>query len=340
MTMKKYMMPLLGVALMASCERTIDFNGKASDPKLIVGAVIGPDARDNELTVRVAESVFLYGGQKPQPVTDATFRIRKNGVEVRKDVEVIDGVEKSHFYLPVTAGDRLELEGETPKHGKVRASDVVPFPADIRDLTTEWFQSDADGKWYLRTLVTFVDKPGERDYYRVRIKSETDYIQTFWSGDEWLTREDTHKQDHGSGYTDREMLMRNFGGDPVGGNDTWGQFSDELIDGQQYTLDLYIQLDRELPWGDFYTGSERPPLDPGVTPGYKTTAIRVTVEMHTISENLFRYLRSAELMNNGHNFSEPVKLFTNVEGGYGIFGAYNVASKTAEPPLITGKEAR
>jgi hypothetical protein len=334
--MKKYIMPLLALALLASCEKTIDFNGKVPDPKLIVGGIIEVGAKDDKHVIQVTESVFLYGGQKPQPVTDATFRIWRNGVEVPEDIETWDdGSTHRHFHLPVVAGDRLELEGETPKHGKVRAADVVPTAPDFRDLKSEWFQQD--GKWYLNTPVTIADPVGEKNYYRIMITSQTDYTMTYWTGwgdyGRWETVENQWFQEYGSGYTEREIVFNNFGGDPIGGSTSWGQISDELIDGKEYTLDIYIQLDRELPWkSDAYFDPDDSDNNSGRY--YKITGQRVTVEVQTLSENLFKYLRSAEVMDNEHNFSEPTKLFTNVEGGYGIFGAYNIASKTVELPLL------
>lgn len=43
--------------------------------------------------------------------------------------------------------------------------------------------------------------------------------------------------------------------------------------------------------------------------------------------NLFKYLRSLELAMSGDNLSEPVKIYTNIEGGYGILGTYIIAEK-------------
>ncbi|MDR0733999.1 MAG: DUF4249 domain-containing protein [Dysgonamonadaceae bacterium] len=44
---------------------------------------------------------------------------------------------------------------------------------------------------------------------------------------------------------------------------------------------------------------------------------------------MYQNLRSQELAINpsGDIFSEPVKIYTNMQGGYGILGIYNVAGK-------------
>ncbi len=134
-------------------------------------------------------------------------------------------------------------------------------------------------------------------------------------------REDSRPEDHAIDFS-KEIIFSNFGGDPLGGDGSYTQFTDEMIDGREYTLDLSIQLDRDLSvWED---SSNK----------YEVTGQRVIVEIQTISESLFKYLRSVEMIGGEHNFSEPVRLFTNVQGGYGIFGLYNTASKTLELPLL------
>jgi len=46
-----------------------------------------------------------------------------------------------------------------------------------------------------------------------------------------------------------------------------------------------------------------------------------------LSENLYLYLKSLELALAADRFQEPVKIFTNVDGGYGIVGVYNIGIK-------------
>ena len=77
-------------------------------------------------------------------------------------------------------------------------------------------------------------------------------------------------------------------------------FSDELFQDKEYTLNVYIKLDNFID-ADQY----------------------VKVEIHSLSENLYKYLRSVELASNGDNFSEPVKLYSNIKWGYGILGAFS-----------------
>ena len=50
---------------------------------------------------------------------------------------------------------------------------------------------------------------------------------------------------------------------------------------------------------------------------------RVMVELQALSPELYRYLKSVELFRITENdaFSEPVQIYSNVQNGWGIFGA-------------------
>jgi len=331
---KNHALPaLLGVALCATaCQGTIDFDGPGRDPKMIVGAVIGPtlDAEnDDRQFVHVTESIFLFGDRpydSPRgEVEGAAFTIRRNGVEVEKDVELDkDGnPADTYYHIPTVTGDRLELTGTSLRHGSVSASDVVPAPADFRRLETEWFRGER-GDWCLRTRVTVADPAGERNYYRFSARSLTKTKMTYtqWDGTENVFDQD-YSLNHDV-FVDSEIAFSNAVGDPAMGSMTWSAISDELFDGREYTFELYIKLDRRMDtgWGN--------------SPDYVMEVLSqsVTLEVQTLSENLFKYRRSADIQSNEHNFSEPTRLYTNVKGGYGIFGTYNVASKSAELEVL------
>ncbi|MDR1755543.1 MAG: DUF4249 domain-containing protein [Culturomica sp.] len=334
--MKSTVLPLLSAALLAmACENEMDFKGDERTPKMYVNTILGPEAE--ERFIEVSESVFLFGNRKPQPVNNAAFKVWRNGAEV--PVKHTTAEDSGHtlytFSSPLSAGDKLELSGESPLHGAIAGSDVMPEPARIKEVKTEWF-TGKEKRWpyekeksYLRTLVTLADKPEEKNYYRIIVRSETDYTYSYQKWDETVvTGESEYRQTH-EVYVDREVLFNNNVGNVLAGDEEDARmyriFSDELFAGREYTLNVYVQLDRTLEeWGNS-----------GYT--YEVTGQRVTIEILTLSENLFRHLRSVELAYIENNFSEPVKIYTNITGGYGIFGMYNVAEKRVEVPPFSGR---
>jgi hypothetical protein len=334
--MKKHILPLLAVALtLAACDKPVDFNGEGPAPKLVIDAIAGPNRGfkmgdrynynspeygANTHLIYIKEAVFLFGGTKPAPVTDPSFRVLLNGTGI--PVETTS--KYAHFNTPLVAGDRLEISVETPRHGRVTASDVVPAPAVISDLKTEWFTDPADNTSYLRTLVTVDDPAGENNYYRFEIRSTERYLAT---GTDWVYNPETGTHDpvevkreyevteKHEVLTDHELLFSRTDNFPSA--EQWKQVSDEVFNGRSYTFNLYANI----------------PRSPHVP--YETELIghSVTVDVHTLSPATFKHLRSCDIAADGNYTTEPVKVFSNVEGGYGIVGVFNVASKTVELPL-------
>lgn len=324
--------------LLAACENDMDFKGEIHDPKLNVNAVVVPTTDGGLHIIQVLESVSAWGYRGPRPVNDATFKIWHNSVEIPVGSTTHeDGTEFSYtFSATVVAGDRLDLEGHSPLHETVSASTVVPRAADIRDIKVEAFtQSGGFGIYlpgnsgetsYMRTFITIDDPSGEKNYYAINIYSIT---HSLVKSEKWdpvtesvvpeFRRVDT--EEWHPVHTDDEILFENIDGTPTSIS-SWSQFSDELIDGREYTLNVYAQITREGYGLDFMPGENEW--------GTWVLGKSVRVEVLSLSAELFQYQRSAELARYqlDNPFAEPVQIYSNIENGYGIFGAYNIASKT------------
>lgn len=344
--MKKYaVFALLGFTLgTASCERTLEFKGGGPSPKLVIDAIVGPnrggkpnkyetndpDLEENTHLFDCKEAVFLFGDRRPGAV-NPTVTVRLNGAEL--PVETANNWSRERVYryfrTPLAAGDRLDFSAETPEHGRVTAWDVVPRAADITDVKTEWFRDPGDngGPPSLRTLVSVADPGGEKNYYRFsRFRVTIHYLHHSGNHTEWnpetgeyeteeIINEVSWVEDYAVN-TDREILFKRMDHTSLSSTESWGQLSDETFDGRGYTFDLYIE-----PY--LYLLDSRTEL----------LDASVEVEVQTLSETAFKHLRSLDIYDGADTMSEPVRIHTNVEGGYGIFGLYNVARKTVELEL-------
>lgn len=67
-----------------------------------------------------------------------------------------------------------------------------------------------------------------------------------------------------------------------------------------------------------------------IHPDFSNVKQYVKVEIHSLSFNLYFYLRSLELALIEDGYLEPVKVFSNINNGYGIVGIYNVNEKVLE----------
>ena len=291
-------------ATFQSCESDVDFKGGESIPKMVVNSII--NVENKKQVLKLSESMFAFANQESQPIENVTLQLKVDGDEIPMTLEETTGQYRYYsFPANLNSGDKVEITCKSPKHNAVYGMDYVPEPADINAIKTEWFTGKADNKSYLRTLITIKDKPGEKNYYRIVIRGKTFYEMNGDSNQslDWV-QYDVH--------VEQEPLFNHIPNTP------WDEtshkyriFPDELIDGQEYTLNVYVQEDKEDFWG-------------------ANPQTFIKVEIHTLSENLYRYLRSVELAGSDDNFTEPVKIFSNIGGGYGILGIYNISDKILE----------
>lgn len=295
------------ICLFSSCNNDVDFKGKEPASKMVVNAVINNQSYTN--LIKLSESTFIYSDVKPKLIENPNIEVKINDQPVDVSFDHAKGTNCYYNFIGrLYTGDKVEVSGHTDKHGTVYGMDFVPQPPEIVSVDYEWFIGQ-DNYSYLRTFVTVKDRPNEKNYYRILITGksilEYDGAPTFDEID-WQYLDI---------YVDQEILFNNIDG--IAGNDknshTYKIFSDDLFQGKEYTLNTYVRQDK--PWE--YTW------------GMKTTSF-IKVEIHSLSENLYMYLRSLETASIEDIFHEPVKVYSNIEGGYGILGIYNANEKTIE----------
>jgi hypothetical protein len=301
-----YFVLALNIIMLFGCENDIDFNGKIPYPKIVVNSIINAQSDTN--LIKISESVFDYSDQQPSIVENPNIHLSINGKEC--DRIWLDTIIDIHAYYEfvstLNVEDKIEFSVQTVKHGTVKGYDQVPGITEIKNIETSWFKKD--GLSYLRMYITLKDNAYERNFYRIVIKSQVSLIHP--SQQKPLTYWDLHDV-----FTNDEILFHNPTETEEAGKSPnhYKIFSDELFSGKEYTLNVYIQYDNF---------AENP----------EANYVRqyVKVEIHTLSEKLYQNLNSQELssgMATGDVFSEPVKIYTNMQGGYGILGIYNISEK-------------
>ncbi|NJN28659.1 MAG: DUF4249 domain-containing protein [Cyclobacteriaceae bacterium] len=276
------------------CENDVNYNSKEYGAKMVLNSMI--DCSQDTHLIKISESVFVYSNQNPQPIDDANLEVKINNLPVGV---VYDHSANEHRYYRFEASlnprDKIEISGYSQSHGYVKGEDIVPNSPQILAVTPEWFTGTEDGISYLRTKIKIKDISDEDNFYRIVIHDKTIFEESSPEEAEWFTSEI---------YVDQEILFKDILG-TLGETNTslFAVFSDKLFQGQEYVLNVYIRK-------DIFSASNAEHY--------------VKVEIHSLSENLYRYLRSLELATNGDNFSEPVKIFTNIDGGFGVLGSYTI----------------
>lgn len=280
------------VVICCGCESDVDFNGKEPAAKMILNAMI--DCSETSHFVKISESVFSFSDKEPQSIDNPNLELAINGLPV--PIIFDHSVKANNYYRFDSAlfpGDKIEIAGYSQSHGHVQGMDIVPNLPQIMSVTPGWFTGTGDGISYLRTKIRIKDRPDEANFYRAVIFTKTIFPENDSADIDWYTAEI---------YVDQEILFNDISG-TLGNTDTnlFAVFSDELFQGQEYTLNVYIRKDNYSALG---------------------AKQYVRVEIESLSPNLYKYMRSLELAANEDRFTEPVKIFSNIDGGYGVIGCY------------------
>lgn len=293
---------LVAMVINSGCEKEIPINQDLA-PKAVLNTIINCTADVN--SVKLSESVSLFSSVEACRIENPNLQLKINGSEKEITFDTYKDVHSYYrFAEPLSPGDKVEISGNTSKHGAFSGFDYAPLPAEIVSVNTEWFTGKANNISYLRTLIKIKDNPDAKNYYRIVIRDKTLFdTETDESTVPWNLQEV---------YVDQEIVFNNISG--IGGDDDheYRVFSDDLFQGKEYTLNVYIRKDR------FNTSN------------FDSVRHFVNIEIHALSENLYKYLRSLELASAEDHFQEPVKIFSNVTGGYGIVGIYNVSNTIVE----------
>lgn len=278
----------------AGCDSLIDLNVQGGDPQPAVYGFFNPDSA---WTVSVYRTAGLA-----EAVPAEALAIEGATVTVTSEdrVDTLQAVAPGRYAQPSagpTVGAEYVLDIAAPGFPPVRARDRVP---ERPDASLQWERVDAErpDQAGFRLSLTLRDAPGPH-YYRIGV---------YWyvppdrrlDGIAWKP----------TSFTSSDPVLRSSPA-TVGGLVLEGEqrsfdvayLNDALFDGEArtFTLDAVVYLDR---------------------PGAPLPEMRVVVT--SMSAAYFEYHRRLELqrLNDDDPLADPVGLYTNVEGGVGIFGAY------------------
>lgn len=289
--------------LLTNCEEDINFHKKAK-AKMIITSLI--DCTSNTNTLKISESVSLFSDAKPSKIEQPNLQIKVNGHAVNTPTFLKEKNKKVYYNFTSTLkpGDKVEVSSKTAEYGNVYGADLIPKPAKIKSIDTKWFEN-TKGNNFLKINTTIEDIPKEKNYYRIVIKNKHSWDYT--PEVEWEEKQV---------FIDQEPIFKNITESiNLGGEDfNYKIFSDGMFSDKSYTLNVYIRDDKFDRAEDIKNNHKH----------------FIKVEIHSISETMYKYLKSVELALKQDNFQDPIKLHTNIDGGYGVIGAYNKTSIVKE----------
>lgn len=296
----------------------IEFDADEVSPMPVVRCI--PEVGDS-LTARITLSRFFLDTRPFKVIEDATAQLSVNGTPTEVGTYA-DG--EYHFgYIP-KAGDKMELKVATPGYDEVTAATTVPNPPCIDTVFMTGTLSEEEQTIDCKVHVVIDDPANETNYYSLRL--EFAYVQTI---DTVINGNDTivNYVDSSGGklyFSVDDPLLQTASTTAIdvviGGTEVDAfVFSDEMFDGTRHdiTLSTYRYL-----YSPYYANDAKQRL---VSRQFKVRAV-----VQSLSEEIYRYRRSKQGSNplDGIEiFSEPVQIFSNIEGGIGIFGAVNTVKK-------------
>ena len=284
-----YLLVTAGLLFFSSCQKEIEYKGESEESLLVLNCIA---ENDSTFAVGLERSRFFLesnnGNFKVESGAVITLVNQTSGQSYSVGTPDIYG--KYIFPIAAIAGNSYSITAIHADYKSVSAAMIVPTVSPILSVdTTSYTSVNGD---FMKADVKWNDPAGD-DFYVMTLS-----VVNVVSGLEYLS------QPIGSADQSMDELTASEFGD---GENFYPQlfFTDDFFDGSQKTLEVkypinFIQL--------------------GPDEHYKFMLYRCT-------EETYKYLISTQKAQNAANdfFSEPVKVFTNIENGYGIFGAMTKA---------------
>lgn len=294
-----------------ACTKFIEFEGEDATPRLVVNGVFSPDS---VFEIEMSNSLGFIDVAQIAPRTDGravVYDASSNLIDSL--VHVGDGIYRGTS--AATVGNTYTVRASAGRFDEVYATDILPLPVPVDSWDTASAESSDPflGNGSLDIFFTLTD-PADRDnYYMVEIFQSPgyyiDYVfnpvteqfepdTIFFDGPptrQYMSTSDQVLQIEANEFSD--------GGEQFG---SVFFFTDRLFSGE--TRRFQVRL-------DYYAG-------------YSDIEIRLT----SASRGYWRYMRTIDRYDysSGDPFSEPVQIYTNIEGGLGIWAGYSVSSATIE----------
>lgn len=278
-------------AILVSCTKVIDISIPEQERKIVVNGLISPG---EPVLINLSRSLSVLEDDKLNALAGADARLFRDDVLIgTMQYESGGNYSLPGFSAEIGQTYRLQVDYEGLK--SVEAVATIPPPVPIISVDTATLTGDWGGT-EMRLSVKFRDPAGVHNIYGfgvdVRYK-EFDYRTNSYTG--------------------------NYIVFPAYIEENSGQFvQDEFVHfgGKLYVEDLIFDgLTQTVEFGFIENLF------------YESDTVWINVKMEQPDPSFYLYAKSNEAYQGAHDnpFSEPVQVYTNIKGGYGIFSGYSSA---------------
>jgi Domain of unknown function (DUF4249) len=294
------------------CERVLEYDLPGATPKLVVNALI---CEDSLLRVEVSMSASPGEGAKIVSIRDAKFSMFEDQTIV-KDFQVdsmnASGLDPSgnstasmshtKIYFFKTglsrgqSGRPYEIEVRYPGLDKVTATAEIPRPVRVTVIDQVLNESIlVDGRPLDRLQFVIDDNGNVGNYYGLEILAVKP----------------------GSLEPPKKIIF--FSGEKA--------FSENLVvSAGQHSQGVYYRPENGVYFSNGKFVGRKQQFEVYVDPAYLGSQYQLKVRVLTLSNSYFEFATSyqKQKLNAGNPFAEPTQVFSNIQGGLGIFAGYSV----------------
>ncbi|MXY07519.1 MAG: DUF4249 domain-containing protein [Rhodothermaceae bacterium] len=308
--MKRFLPLLLALA---ACETVISIDPPDYDAEITATSLFTPDS---VWTARISRTIPVeQAGTVDSPFLDNASVLVWEGDQLI-DRLVYDnlgaGIYQSQSGRTPESNKLYRLEVEAPGYNRVEAISALPVAPQITELSLVLSERGAFTTWYS---------------LRFRLKDSPD--AAFYSFGAYLVY--ASDPDDGGDSEDIQIEPLSMAQEDA----TWQCSYEDALNPVQIDSDgggtewcrTGIMTDRQ------FRGMERD-FETTIVPRYPEIVREPSIIFYVISmsEDYFEYQRSLENTDYQDPFSEPLQVFTNVEGGRGVFAGYNSSFSILDLP--------
>ncbi len=268
-----------------ACRKEISFKGDVSDPRLVLQGIV---ELDSTFKVKLERSVFFLDSspQTEHAINSGAIVVVKN-LNTNESFTLTQSDGDGYYVFPfnVTAGTNYSIEVAHPEYKSIGAEMKTLSGVQIVSLDTSSVMQNSES--ILKYELKWNDPASEENYYMIQVMATQI----------WDTETYTFPIFIGS----KDAAVDNAQNTDIDGSVGYAEYlliSDQSFNGALKTLRFESQ-------NPFFFGSEQTTLH---------------VELISMTKEVYQYRKSISLFMQQDFFSEPVKIFSNILNGFGIFG--------------------
>lgn len=271
--------------LISSCEKTVQVDMPPYEPVLVVNSILDVDSA---LTVDVLHSRSILDSSRIKRITSAKVELYENDNYVGRMILDTNNAFTLPSFTP-KSGNIYKIEVEQSGYKSVSAHTFTPQPVNILRHSVSGGAGKNEMNEPLAVLNLSINDPSDKNYYFFQLYKFVN--DTFWIDTlsnqvfSWAERIPIYNQstEHSSNLEIGYLT------------------SDELFNGREYQFNLYF---------DEYELQD-------------TSSSDLIAYVSSVSPEFYKFIISQNLqqLSTGNPFAEPVRIYSNINNGLGIFGA-------------------